>query len=123
MQRRYNPYVAGTIQTSVDAWNEGYEAAEFNADIEKEDDDEGGDTSSPYRHACDDCTHRVKEQYNLKVMFTIEDIAGNRSLSATQLAEQLAEALPKEWWQDSNMADWGTVAIYPLDNNGDIFPF
>jgi hypothetical protein len=44
-------------------------------------------------------------------------------LDATELAEQLAEALPKEWWQDSNMADWGTVAIYPLDNNGDIFPF
>jgi hypothetical protein len=115
--RRSNPHLitAGGTNEARDAWNEGYDAALYN-------DTSGGD--SPYVHdECDDCMHRRKQQYNLKVMFTIEDTTGTPSLDATELAEQLAEALPKEWWQDSNMAEWGTVAIHPLDSDGKVFPF
>ena len=72
---------------------------------------------------CDDCTHRSKQHYSLKVMFRIEDVAGSRSLTASGLAEQLAEALPREWWQDSNVAEWGTVSIYPLSEDGGLIKY
>ena len=75
--------------------------------------------SKEYRHPeCEDCSHYKKQTYTLKVMFTIEDTAGDKSLDSSELAQQLADILPKEWWQDSNMAEWGTVAIHPLDRNG-----
>ena len=67
---------------------------------------------------CEDCTHQTKQQYPLKVMFLIEDTAGARSLTSRELANQLADVLPREWWQDSNVAEWGTVAIYPLSKDG-----
>ena len=105
---RSNPYKSNL--QSHDTWNEGYDAAGQNRRLRQEE--------SPYVHDCVYCTHRTKQQYNLKVMFTIEDLTGTPSLDARGLAEQLAEALPKEWWQDSNMAEWGTVAIVPLDRNG-----
>jgi hypothetical protein len=113
--RKSNPYEGEKVGMfrAVDAWNEGYTAALFNHSSDESD--------SPYLHGeCDDCTHRRKQQYNLKVMFTIEDTIGAPSLDAKGLAEQLADALPREWWQDSNMAEWGTVAIYPLDDDDNL---
>ena len=67
---------------------------------------------------CEDCNHIPKQQYSLSVRFLIEDEGGTPSLDARELAEQLASALPREWWQDSNMAEWGTIGIYPLDDDG-----
>jgi hypothetical protein len=71
---------------------------------------------------CDDCTHVEKQQYPLKVMFWIEDTAGARSLDSRELANQLADALPREWWQDRNMAEWGTISIMPLNEEGNLVP-
>ena len=108
-KRRGNPHRVGS--QSSEAWQEGYEAEQFIKALDNKE--------SEYQHPdCEDCSHINKHQYNLKVMFTIEDPVGTVSLSASNLAQQLAEALPHEWWQDSNVAEWGTVAIYPLDKDG-----
>ena len=109
-KRRSNPYMSDDLGI-IDAWEYGYEAAQYNRELDNK---EGS-----YEHPeCDDCSHVNKHQYNLKVMFTIEDEKGQLPMSSKQLAEQLADALPKEWWQDSNVATWGTVAIIPLTRHG-----
>jgi hypothetical protein len=112
--RRTNPFrdkIANRGYERYADWKDGYQAAGFNKELEQRE--------NHYQHGeCLDCTHVNKHQYNLKVMFTIEDPVGTYSLTSKMLAEQLADALPKEWWQDSNVAEWGTVAIYPLDEDG-----
>jgi hypothetical protein len=91
----------------------GRDAAQYNREMSNQE----GQVEHP---DCEDCSHINKWQYNLKLMFTIEDPIGITSLNAAQLAEQLADALPREWWQDSNVADWGTVAIFPLKEDGEL---
>jgi hypothetical protein len=109
MKRRSNPHRVGS--QSNEAWRAGYTAYQFNLE----------NSDSTMQHPdCEDCGHYRKQTYNLKVMFTIEDTIGAPSLDAKGLAEQLADALPREWWQDSNMAEWGTVAIYPLDDDDNL---
>ena len=112
--RRSNPHRFGS--QSRESWEAGYLAYRYNQELENK--------GSALEHPdCEDCEHSRKQQYNLKVMFTIEDLAGTPSLDAKGLVEQLTETLPKEWWQDSNVADWGTVAIYPLNNDGQFVKF
>jgi hypothetical protein len=113
MKRRSNPHRVGS--QSSEAWRDGYMAYQHNLSLDNK------ENPSEYEHPdCETCEHHRKQHYDLKVMFTIEDLAGTPSLDAKGLAEQLAEALPREWWQDSNMADWGTVAIYPLDDDDNL---
>jgi hypothetical protein len=110
-ERATNPYSGYTAHPEHKAFQEGYAAYRHNLECDAE--EEG------LQHpVCEDCTHRTKQQYTLKVAFRIEDVAGSRSLTSVQLCEQLAEALPKEWWQDSNVAEWGTISISPLNDDG-----
>jgi hypothetical protein len=112
-ERRNNPHSksAGGTQQARRTWNAGYEAAVYNRELE-------GSEGAVQHPECDSCNHVNRRQYNLKVMFTLEEPVTALPLSSAQLAEQIADALPKEWWIGNNVAEWGTVAIFPLTKHG-----
>jgi hypothetical protein len=115
-ERETNPYPQYQQADEHKAFQKGYAAYRHNLEVDAE--EEG------LQHpVCEDCTHRTKQQYTLKVAFRIEDVAGERSLTPKELAFQLSEILPREWWQDSNVAEWGTIEIVPLTKEGNPFVF
>ena len=112
-KRRNNPYRTDAEADLGGAWNSGYIAAQYNKILDN--------AEAEVQHPdCDYCVHNKKERYNLKVMFVLEQPVNGieEHIDASILVEQLADALPKEWWVGANVAEWGTVAIHPLNDDG-----
>ncbi len=110
MSNPFNP----TKQTMAhSAWREGYathrsEVANLRAQQIKE---------IGYAHPeCDDCTDVIIRQTNVKVMFQL--MYTGLEPTSTDIVHGLREALPEEWWADHVQADWGLIALFPLNDAG-----
>jgi hypothetical protein len=65
-----------------------------------------------YQHpGCEHCKHEVTNIQVFTVEFVIKYPRHLQPLTQLQIVNELHDALPKEWWWGSNMADWGLHQI------------
>ena len=60
---------------------------------------------------CDHCRHVMTNVIDIDVTLRVRYPRHMAPPTREEMALQLADALPKEWWWGDNMADWGLEAI------------
>ena len=114
-ERRLNPHPVTSDSQRNAAWFNGYDAAKYNANIEKEESKEETD----FEHGdCEDCTHQIHRQVMVKILFELEYVGDEPT--SHMIAMTLADTLPREWWANHREDDWGVVTIMPLDSDGNL---